>query len=130
MNIFKTKGFDTIISKGTVINGTMVLDGTAVIDGNFSGESIHSDGNSQQKQKDVLIVNGLVDVKSVIISHDLTITGKVTAKEVRVEGTLAIKSGCKLIADHIFYRTLVAEPGAVILGNLHHLDHVSAGEIV
>jgi cytoskeletal protein CcmA (bactofilin family) len=127
MSIFKTKGFDTLISKDTVITGTMVLNGTTVIDGHFDGESIHSDQNSK---KDVLVVNGAVDVKSVIISHDLTITGKVTAKKVRVEGTLAIKSGSILSAERILYRNLVAEPGAVILGMLAHLDHVSDGEIV
>ena len=125
MSIFKTKGFDSIISKGTTITGEMVLDGTTVIDGTFAGESIRSDLSADRKSKNVLIVNGTVNVKSVVISNDLTITGGVHAKEVRVEGTLAIKAGCRLQADAIYYRTLVAEPGAVILGEMRHLDYSS-----
>ncbi len=130
MSIFKTKGFDTIIGKGNVITGKLTLNGTCVIDGVFNGESIRSDQNADTKAKGVLIVNGSVDVLDVVISDDLTITGSVTAKEVRVEGTLAIKSGCIVKAGRILYRTLVAEPGAVILGVMAHLDHVSDGEQV
>ncbi len=130
MSIFKTKGFDSIIAKGVVVRGAMTLNGTCVIDGTFAGDSIKSDQNAEVKTKSVLIVNGGVNVDSVVISDDLTITGTVTAKEVRVEGTLAIKSGCKVQADRILYRTLVAEPGAIILGAMAHLDHVSDGEQV
>ena len=124
-NPFKTQGFDTIIGKGSVMRGTFTLNGTAVIDGHFAGESIRSDQNAETKSKNVLIVNGTVDVEQVIISDELVITGAVTACTVRVEGTLAIKSGCQLKASTIYYRTLVAEPGAVIIGELRHLDHSS-----
>lgn len=130
MSIFKSKGFDTLIGKDTVIKGLMVLNGSTVIDGHFDGESIHSDRNADAKQKDTLHVNGTVTVEKVIISHDLTVCGSVTAKEVRVEGTLAVKGTAKLTADVVYYRTLVIEPGAVILAQLKHLDHVSEGEQV
>ena len=129
MNIFKTKGFDTIIGKNTVVTGSMVLYGTCVIDGVFTGESIRSDQNADAKTKNTLVINGPVSVNTINVD-DLTVTGNVYAKEVRVEGTLAIKSGCQLKADRILYRTLVAEPDAVILGAMAHLDHVSDGEQV
>jgi len=130
MSIFNPKGFDTIIGKDVVITGVMVLNGTVVIDGHFSGQSIHSTQNIENKKRNVLHVNGTVDVQDVILSHDLTVTGTVTAKEVRVEGTLAVKAGAKVKADAIFYRTLMVEPGAVLLGPMMHLDHVSQGEQV
>ncbi len=130
MSIFKTKGFDTIISRGTIVNGSMVFHGTAIIDGHFEGERIEALQEADNKMRNVLIVNGTANVKSVIISSNLTVSGTVTAAEIRVEGTLAIESGCKVQADRILYRTLVAEPGAVILGTMAHLDHVSDGEQV
>lgn len=130
MSIFKTKGFDSLIAKGTVVHGAMTLNGTCIIDGNFVGDSIRSDQNAEVKTKSVLIVNGTVSADNVVISDDLTITGTVTAKEVRVEGTLTIKGSSRIQADRILYRMLVTEPGAVILGALAHLDHVSDGEQV
>jgi cytoskeletal protein CcmA (bactofilin family) len=125
MSIFKTKGFDTVIAKDVVISGTMTIAGTCVIDGTFNGDSIKSEKSADDKTKSVLVVNGKVVVKEVVMSDDLTITGSVTACAVRVEGILAIKSGCVLRASTISYRTLVAEPGAIIIGELRHLDHSS-----
>ncbi len=124
-NPFKTQGFDSVIAKGTVVRGEMLLNGTCVIDGNFAGESIRSDQNAETNTKNVLVINGTVDVKEVVMSDDLTITGSVTACTVRVDGVLAIKAGCTLKASVIYYRTLVAEPGAAIIGELRHLDHPS-----
>ena len=128
MSIFKTKGFDTIIGKDITLVGELSFSGTVVIDGFINGTSIKQ--NTVERKPSSILVNGTVQVTDVVISDDLTITGTVTAKEVRVEGTLAIKSGCKLQAERILYRTLVAEPGAIILGAMAHLDHVSDGEQV
>ena len=128
MSIFKTKGFDTIIGKDVTLVGELSFSGTVVVDGFINGVSIKQ--NAVDKKPSSMLVNGTVQVTDVVISDDLTITGTVTAKEVRVEGTLAIKSGCMLKADRILYRTLVAEPGAIILGAMAHLDHVSDGEQV
>lgn len=124
-NPFKTQGFDTLIGKDTVISGRMLLKGTVVIDGTFNGDRIWNNENAEVKTKTALVVNGTVDVKEVVIADDLTITGTVHACTVRVEGTLAIRSGCMLKATRIYYRTLVAEPDAVIIGELLHLDHSS-----
>lgn len=128
MSIFKTKGFDTIIGKDVTLVGELCFSGTVVIDGFINGVSIKQ--NTVDKKPSSMLVNGTVQVTDVVISDDLTITGSLTAKEVRVEGTLAIKSGCKVQAERILYRTLVAEPGAIILGAMAHLDHVSDGEQV
>jgi hypothetical protein len=43
---------------------------------------------------------------------------------------LAVKGDAEIVAGTIYYRTLVIEPGAVILANMKHLDHVSEGEEV
>ena len=128
MSIFKTKGFDTIIGKDVTLVGELCFSGTVVIDGFINGVSVRQ--NTVDPKPSSILVNGTVQVTDVIISDDLTITGTVIAKEVRVEGTLAIKSGCKVQAERILYRTLVAEPGAIILGAMAHLDHVSDGEQV
>lgn len=128
MSIFKSKGFDTIISKNTMLVGELCFSGSVVVDGEIKGLSVKQ--NTVEPKPSSLHVNGSVDVEDVIIIDDLTITGRVTAREVRVEGTLAIKSGCVLKADRILYRNLVAEPGAIILGTLAHLDRVSDGEQV
>lgn len=120
MSIFKTKGFDSIIGKNLTVTGDMDLQGTVVIDGTFNGGKILS----ADSKTGVLVVNGTVNVETVVLTSELTITGTVTAREVRVEGTLALKSKCMLKADKIYYRNLVVEPGAVILGEMLHLDHL------
>lgn len=131
MSIFKTKGFDTLIGKDNVFRGELVLNGVCVVDGFFDGSFIKSDQNADVKSKagDTLIVNGVVNV-NVVECHNLTVCGGVTATDIVVEGTLAVKGNAKITAKTIYYRTLVTEPGVVILGELKHLDHVSEGEKV
>lgn len=128
MSIFKTKGFDTIISKETMLTGALCFSGTTVVDGTIVGESIKQ--NTVDTKPSTLQVNGKVEVDQVIMIHDLTISGNVKAREIRVEGTFAVKSGAKVEADVIYYRTLHVEPGAIILAQMKHLDHVSEGEQV
>lgn len=128
MSIFKTKGFDTVISKETMLIGEMCFSGVTVVDGIIEGQSIRQ--NTVDAKKSSLHVNGSVQVNDVIVIHDLVICGNVTAKTIHVEGTLAVKSGAKLTADVVYYRTLHVEPGSVIIAKLEHLDHVSAGEKV
>lgn len=128
MSIFKSKGFDSIISKDVVIVGEMVLNGTCVIDGTFKGPTITSDQN-KSAGKDMLMVNGNIDVIGIQVDN-LTIIGNVTCKAVRVEGVLAVQATAKLTAEVIYYRTMKAEPGAIIQGQLKHLDHCSEGEQV
>jgi cytoskeletal protein CcmA (bactofilin family) len=122
-NPFKTQGFDTVIGKDTTLVGELCFSGVTVVDGSINGTSIKQ--NAVEPKKSALIVNGTVDVKEVIITDDLTISGSVKACTVRVRGTLAIRSGCVLQATTIYYQNLVAEPGAVILGEMRHFDHSS-----
>ena len=130
MNFFKTKGFDTLIGINTVVAGSLHLSGATIIDGIFRGQSITADPSALVKTKTTLLVNGSATCESIILADDLTVCGTVAAKEIRVEGTFAVKSDAKVTAGTIYYRTLVIEPGAVILAELKHLDHVSEGEQV
>lgn len=120
-NPFKTQGFDTVISKDTRLVGELCFSGVTVVDGTIDGTSIKQ--NTVEPKKSALIVNGTVSVKEVIIADDLTISGSVKACTVRVQGTLAIRAGCVLQATTIYYQNLVAEPGAVIIGEMRHFDH-------
>lgn len=141
-NPFKTQGFDTLISKGMVLRAaTMMLPAgsTTIVDGEVHGPDIKEVtepnpnsfvnklvGNAQA----TLVVNGKVDCVNNIEVSNITIIGNVTVDKIICEGTLAIKSGAKVTANEIRYRSLVIEDGAVVLGQMSHLDHISAGEQV
>ena len=125
-NPFRPSGFDSVIGKGTHIHGPMSVTGTMVIDGEITQGTINGSGEVITSTPRV-IVNGRATV-SEINMFDLTISGQVAATSVRVEGTLAVKGGAQLIADTIYYRTLIVEPDAIIQGKMMHLDHVSEGE--
>lgn len=127
MSIFKTKGFDTLIGKGTNFSGDIDIQGAVVIDGTFRGGYIRTASGGG---KATLMVNGEAKVDTIILADDLTVCGSVKAEEIRIEGILAIKGEAKVNATTIYYRTLVIEPGAVINGQLKHLDHCSEGEEV
>jgi cytoskeletal protein CcmA (bactofilin family) len=77
------------------------------------------------------MVNGVLNVlpvagtENAVVVDNVIINGKVACNELRVEGMLAIKSTAVLKAQRIFYRQLVIETGAVVHGQMLHLDHVS-----
>lgn len=123
-SIFKTRGFDTLLGKNATLNGSLLLTGATVIDGVFTGDHIKVLSTDTTSEKAKLSVNGSVTCQEITID-DLYVSGHVKAQQVRVTGTLAIKAGCVLRADDIYYQYMVAEPGAVIIGRLHHLDHSS-----
>lgn len=134
MTIFKTRGFDSIIGKGMSVFGEIILDrnSTLVIEGHAEvsrvSTAVNSNGNVDTKT--TLRVSGELKgaANCKIEVHNVIITGKVVCEEVRVEGTLAVKSGSTLIANKIFYRELIVETGAIMNGQMLHLDHVSEGE--
>jgi len=144
MTIFNSRGFDTIIGKGTLFQGQIAIapNSTTVIDGEAQSTSImgmHVDGKVSAKT--TLRVSGRlvpsagpaeVDVPNAlqINVQNVIITGYVECDTITVEGTLAIQSGATLKAKKILYRNYVSEKGAIVLGNLCHLDHVSEGEQV
>jgi cytoskeletal protein CcmA (bactofilin family) len=127
MNIFKTKGFDSLIGAGTLIHGPITVKGTLVVDGEVTQGDIKGEGGEGKSDKSGLLVNGKLSV-GIIALQDLTVTGRVDAKEVVIQGTLAVRSGATLKAERIYYRFLVVEPKAVLLGELIHLDHSPAVE--
>lgn len=137
MSIFKTKGFDSIISKNVAVTGAIsVAQGsTTIIDGEASLTDLSMAPSSTDRQKctTTVIVNGKVapsENEQLDINIDnVTITGSVTCTSIWVEGTLAVKAGAELRAENIFYRTLEAQPGAILLGKMQHLDLCSVGEI-
>jgi cytoskeletal protein CcmA (bactofilin family) len=120
MSIFKTKGFDSIISKGMVFDGNIQVLGHLVIDGTFNGKSIiqvkRSDGEAPRAS---VTVNGDVFCE-VIEANDLTVNGQVSVREVSAEGHLTVKG--TLRATTINYSTLTILPGATVTGNLKRID--------
>jgi len=126
MSIFKSKGFDTLIGKGTTVNGLLNISGTVQVDGVVNSDRIQPAPDQKQVR---LHVNGGLDATEVEV-FDFTLNGSADVETLRVEGTLAVKSGATLKAKTIYYRTLVVEPGCVMHGELRHLDHVSEGERV
>lgn len=136
MSVFRSRGFDSIISKGTVLRGSLQLlsDTTLVLDGLGLLSTVTETVAEKSKGKTTLVVNGelsseaVIDTPLIICVSNVTITGTVTCDVIRVEGTLAVKSGAKLNANKILYRELVIETGAVVLGKMCHLDYVSEGE--
>ena len=144
MSIFSRKGFDTVIGKGTTLYGDFVIAAstTAVIEGTGYLSSVTESKVDDKKGKTTLRVDGALvgpgyDNHIVGKEHTLNIeipnviiTGKVVCETIRVEGTLAVKAGATLMATKILYRELIIETGAVVHGQMAHLDHVSEGEQV
>ena len=120
MNIFKTRGFDAVISKGVRINGDLVIspNTTVLIEGEVVGvirESTSSDGFGDKTK---LEVSGLVTVERLEVA-DLTVTGVVKCDDLIVRGVLALKKGASLEATNsIHYNKLVIETGAHLNGKL------------
>jgi cytoskeletal protein CcmA (bactofilin family) len=134
-NPFKLSGFDSIIAKGLTLRAATVIIGvgqTLVVDGEVFGPDIKvaDQLDSKVDLKTTLIVNGTTECVNNITVPNLTVTGAVKVDMIICEGTLAIKAGAKVDANEIRYRHLVIEDGAVVLGKMAHLDHISAGEQV
>lgn len=143
MTIFSSRGFDTIIGKGSIFRGQFAIapNSTTVIDGEVQSTAITGvEVEGKVSSKTTLRVGGRLTApgsEGLGVFHSLNInvqnviiTGYVECDTITVEGTLAIKSGATLKAKKILYRNLINETGAIVLGNLAHLDHVSEGEQV
>ncbi|WP_407305684.1 hypothetical protein [Acinetobacter sp.] len=134
MTIFRSRGFDTLIGKGTSIRGDIAIsaNSTTVIDGDAALSYITGVVPPEKvATKTTLMVNGTVvrfEKPLEINVHNVIITGQVTCDTITVEGTLAIKTGAVLKAKKILYRELIIETGAVVHGQMFHLDHTSEGE--
>jgi cytoskeletal protein CcmA (bactofilin family) len=135
MSIFRTRGFDSIIGKGMEINGANLAlnpNSTLVVEGTVTLASIKVQNVAEGKvdKKTTLRVSGHLTSEQAISIQNVIITGTVVCNEIRVEGTLAIKAGAALKAKKILYRELIVESGAIMHGEMFHLDHVSEGESI
>ena len=143
MNPFKTTGFDNLIGKGLVINASEIMlpaGSTMIVDGQVTVEKIMMIVDQQpgglldkimpgpDHKKTTLVTNGQVTANGDVNVSNMTITGQFNAKVLICEGMLAIKSGAKVEATEIRYRSLTIEDGAIVLGKMTHLDHVN-GEV-
>lgn len=139
-SLFRSRGFDSLIGKGTVIHGSkmyIAANATTLVEGSAYFEGIQGDTGGSEKvaTKTTLHVAGTLagplGGKDLDIEvHNVIITGQVVCKTIRVEGTLAVKAGATLKAEKILYRNLITETGAIMHGQMGHLDHVSEGETV
>ena len=127
-NPFARTGFDSLLTAGYTVNGSITLapNKTLVLDCDVNGDSISP--VEHQADKTSVTIGGNVKVKQ-LIAANVTITGSVTCDLMIVEGTLAIRADAKIIAKEIRYRDLFIETGAVVVAQMNHLDHISAGEI-
>lgn len=134
-SLFRSRGFDSLIGKGTAIHGQIVIaaNSTTLIEGTAflstaRGENIEGDAGSKTTLHVAgqLLPSGDLNVEV----HNVIITGKVVCKTIRVDGTLAVKAGATLIAENILYRKLIIETGAIVRGQMSHIDHPEETGIV
>ena len=129
-NPFQRGGFDSFVSKNTTFNGAGALiigaNETFIFDGNFVGIGITQEGDGSPN-KTTLVVGGHMRVETITVSN-ITITGRIDCDVIIVEGQLSIKGDATLKAREIRYRALTIEDGAVVIGQMNHLDYISAGE--
>jgi cytoskeletal protein CcmA (bactofilin family) len=118
-NPFKRTGFDTLISKGTTLEGMLFIEGTTIIEGCVRGSTIQEAVES--KDKSTLVVNGQANITEDIRVQNLTITGLVRCKLLIVNGVLAVKDGASVFAEYIKYGSLVVEPKASLNGTMEHI---------
>lgn len=125
-NPFKRTGFDSLISKGTMIKGELMLDpGTCtILDGVMSGDRIADrDAVSDiDTSGTILVVNGTATALKSVNVANVVVTGTLTCDVLTVSGQLSIKNGAKVTANIINYRSLVVEPKAMLTGSMVHLD--------
>jgi cytoskeletal protein CcmA (bactofilin family) len=118
-NPFKRTGFDTLISKGTVLEGMLFIEGTTIIEGCVRGSTIQE--CLESKDKSTLVVNGQANITEDICVPNVTITGLVRCKTLVVPGVLAVKDGASVFAEIIKYGSLVVEPKASLNGTMEHI---------
>jgi len=134
MTVFRSRGFDSIIGGKLILHANSVeipANSTLLVEGTLSAHTIQQTASEKVASKTTLRVSGTIKKDPIglnITVHNVIITGTVECDEIRAEGCLAVKSGCTLKAKRIFYRELIVETGAVMLGEMFHLDHTSQGE--
>lgn len=129
MNIFKSKGFDAVVSAGMVVTGDVVIDGVLQVSGTINGHTLwQRNGASGGASGSISIADtGKARVKQ-LIAHNLTVAGDVECDTLQVEDTLTLVKGATVKAATIYYRNLVIAPGANLLGNLKSFSEVPSSE--
>lgn len=125
MNIFKTRGFDAVISDGVTILGDLVVspNTTVLIEGEVVGVIRERTTSEGFGDKTKLEVSGSITVERLEVAN-LTVTGEVKCEDLVVHGVLALKKGAILnAANSIHYNKLVIETGAHLNGKLVALKH-------
>lgn len=127
-NPFKRPGFDSLISADDLFQGSITIGAnkTMVIDGQVEGDSITVVGNASA-DKTTVIIGGKVQAVTIEVPN-VVITGVVHCGLLIVEGMLAIHADAELKATEIRYRSLHIETGAMVTGQMNHLDLISVGE--
>jgi cytoskeletal protein CcmA (bactofilin family) len=116
-NPFKRTGFDTLISKGTTLEGMLFIEGVTVIEGCVRGQTIQQGTDATSA---TLVVSGEVNIADDIRVQNVTITGTLRCRTLVVEGVLAVKDGASVFAETIKYGSLVVEPKASLNGTMSH----------
>ena len=128
-NPFKPAGFDSIISKGTLLSGILSLEAntTTVLDGKMSGDQINVSG-ADPAPKTTLVIHGDASTLDSVQVPNVTITGTLTCKSLNVSGQLAIKNGAVVNAETIRYGSLIVEPKAQINGHMISLESMNMAQ--
>lgn len=125
MNIFKTRGFDAVVSSGITIAGDLVIspDTTVLIEGEVVGAIRERTTAEGFGNKTKLEVSGFITVERLEVAN-LTVSGTVRCEDLVVPGVLVLKKGAILEATNsIHYNELVIETGAHLTGKLVVLKH-------
>lgn len=130
--MFKKKlsedSFTNLIALDSKISGNIVFSGTLRIDGDVNGNVTCSSEDTSTENSVVVGRDGTVSGAK-IITPNAVLGGLISVAELRVEGTLRIKSTAKIKKALIYYRNLEIETGAVLDNcQMKHLDHCSEGE--
>ncbi len=123
MKIFRSSGFDTIIGKGTAIQGDLLrlpAGSTTLIEGDVYIKTVQQDGSAK------LHVNGLLEVDEVNVD-ELVINGALKAKNITVK-TLAVNKTSSVNAETVTYEKPIFQAGAVInvTGGFKHASSTTA----
>jgi len=102
---------DTLIGKGTEINGDMTATGNIKIDGNIIG-NINISGD--------LIVGENAEIKGDVYATNIIVAGTLNGN-ITVKGQLSIKHTAKVNGEHQSY-SLIVDEGSIFTGNCKILE--------
>lgn len=113
----KTSKINSLIGKGTVVNGTVQFSGGLHVDGTINGD-VTSDGDSQDSALSIsegALINGNITVPFIIING--RVNGNISSAQ-----NLELATNSRVEGD-VRYKVLQIALGAQVNGNLkHHED--------